>query len=252
MLAAMQPTALVTGASRRVGRATALALAARGFNLVLTRHTSAAELDQTEALAKQAAAAAGKTITVHKAAVDLANLAQVEQFAASVTAPLDVLVLNASRYHAAPVGAITAHDALADATVNAVAPLLLTQGLLPALRQSTLEGGALVVALGDIHADGRPLPGYTSYLMSKAALHGMVQALAVGLAPQVRVNAILPGVVAWPEDADAGLKQRYEARIPLARPGTPEDVGRAVCALALELPYVTGQFLRLDGGRWLC
>ena len=87
--------------------------------------------------------------------------------------------------------------------------------------------------------------------MSKAALHAMVEALAVELAPAVRVNAVLPGVVAWPDDAPAEERAAYEARIPLARPGTLEDAAGAVLALVEGMPYVTGTLLRLDGGRWL-
>jgi len=79
----------------------------------------------------------------------------------------------------------------------------------------------------------------------------MVLSLAVELAPRVRVNAVLPGVVAWPEDTDGGVRRAYEARIPLARSGTPEDAASAVAWLALDARYVTGTELRVDGGRWL-
>jgi pteridine reductase len=87
--------------------------------------------------------------------------------------------------------------------------------------------------------------------MSKAALHAMVEALALELAPAVRVNAVLPGVVAWPDDAPAEERAAYESRIPLARPGTPEDAARMVRTVIEDMPYVTGSLLRLDGGRWL-
>lgn len=243
--------AVVTGAARRIGRATAIALGRRGFNLALACRANSKDLAETARLAEQAAREAGHDISVRQDAFDLADSAAVDRYAQSFHGAVDVLVHNASRYESAAVGQITAASALADFSVNAIAPLLLTQGMRGALERSQLPGGALVVAFGDIHAAGRPLPGYVSYLMSKAALHEMVQSLAVALAPRVRVNAILPGVLAWPDGADAGMVQRYEARIPLARPGTPEDAGALVCTMALDMPYVTGVLMRLDGGRWL-
>lgn len=247
----MDRLAVITGAARRVGRATAVALAARGFNLALTRHTRGGALEETAALAKAAAAKAGHSIRVDQSELDLENVAAIDAYARSFTNPVDVLVLNASRYKACAVGSITAQELLADYQVNAAGPLLLVQALRDRLAKSALPGGGSVVAFGDIHVDGRPVPNFTSYLMSKGALHHMVQALAVALAPTIRVNGIAPGVVAWPDDVDAKTRANYEVRIPLARPGTPEDAAAAVCALTLELPYVTGTMLRLDGGRWL-
>ncbi len=242
---------MITGAARRVGRAAAIALAERGFNLALTRWQSAEELNLTAQDAVRAAKAAGHDIQVHQTNLDLADSAAVQQFAESWRHPLDVLVLNASRYQAGALGSISSEALHLDYQVNAVAPLLLVQGLRARLEQSSLGGGASVVAMGDMHAQGRPLAGYASYLMSKAALHQMVETLAVALAPAVRVNGILPGVVAWPVGTDPELVRRYETRIPLGRPGTPEDVAHLVCALSLHMPYVTGQLIRLDGGRWL-
>jgi pteridine reductase len=87
--------------------------------------------------------------------------------------------------------------------------------------------------------------------MSKSALHCMVEALALEVAPAVRVNAIAPGVVAWPDDAPLEEREAYESRIPLARAGTPEDAARLVRSIIEDMPYVTGSVIRLDGGRWL-
>jgi pteridine reductase len=78
-----------------------------------------------------------------------------------------------------------------------------------------------------------------------------VESLAIDLAPAVRVNGVAPGVVDWDQQADAAERARYEARIPLARPGTPEDAAEAVCWLALEARYVTGTVVKVDGGRAL-
>jgi pteridine reductase len=136
--------------------------------------------------------------------------------------------------------------------VNAVAPLLLTRGVVALLRESPLAGGGSVVCLCDIHAMGHPRKGFSAYAMSKAALAEMVRGLALELAPRVRVNGIAPGVVAFPEsgyESDAAMQERYLKRVPLGRSGTPEDAAGAVTWLALEAAYVTGEIVRVDGGR---
>jgi pteridine reductase len=86
-------------------------------------------------------------------------------------------------------------------------------------------------------------------MMSKAALHQSVQQMAAELAPHVRVNGVLPGVVAWPEDMPEARRAALLARIPLARAGEPSDVARLVRFLCLEAPFVTGALIPVDGGR---
>jgi pteridine reductase len=90
--------------------------------------------------------------------------------------------------------------------------------------------------------------------MSKAALEEMVRSLARDLAPNVRVNGVAPGVVAWPDsghESEASEQARYLKRVPLGRAGEPEDAAKAVVWLALDATYVTGDVIRVDGGRWL-
>jgi pteridine reductase len=167
---------------------------------------------------------------------------------------VDILVHNASIYGRASLTDVSAEHALEMYRVNAIAPLLLTKALAASLGQSTLTGGGAVVAMADIHAMGLPRPGFSAYAMSKAALVEMVRSLAQELAPRVRVNGVAPGVVAWPEtgyEADEAARQTYLKRVPLRRAGTPEDAAGAVAWLALDAPYVTGQILRIDGGRSL-
>ena len=108
----------------------------------------------------------------------------------------------------------------------------------------------------DIHALGEHgIPrskDYTSYAMSKAALAEMVRSLARELAPRVRVNAVAPGVALWPEsgpDADTAMHNSYLSKVPLARAGTPEECADVVRWLALEATYLTGEIIRIDGGR---
>lgn len=249
------PVALVTGAARRVGRATALALADAGCDLLITWNTSE---NEANTLAEDVRERGRAATSFH---ADLANPGGIDNLIGAisgVTPHLDILVHNASRYRPAPPGSFDPEDAFAHFQVNAVAPLHLTTGLLPLLRKSALDAGAAVVAMLDIHALGsgsRPRKGtFTPYAMSKAALTEMVRALAVELAPDIRVNGVAPGVVAFPEagyESDAEMQQRYLSRVPLGRSGTPEEAAEAVRWLALEGTYCTGEIIKVDGGREL-
>lgn len=235
---------LVTGGSRRVGRAICLDLARAGCDLVLTCRARPREAEETASLCR----AAGVRASV--AQLDLNDLDAVSRFAqdfASAHARLDLLVHNASIYERTPFGRVTADDALRHWRINALAPLVLTQGLAAPL----VAARGLVVAMCDAHTLGRARRRYLAYSMSKAALAEMVRSLAREMAPQVRVCGIAPGVVAWPEDAQPAEIEAYEARIPLQRPGTPEDVARLVRFLWREGTYLSGEIIRLDGGRSL-
>jgi len=103
----------------------------------------------------------------------------------------------------------------------------------------------------DIHVMGEPLRHYAVYNCSKAALMEITATCAIELAPRITVNAIAPGVVAWAESYDEAMRRDYMTRVPLARPGTPEDAAAAVLFLVRDASYCTGQVIRLDGGRFL-
>ncbi len=248
---APRPLALITGGARRVGLASALALARAGCDIVITFNTSQAEANDAADQLRQAGA------RVRLEQIDLADLHAVEKLGQrlSLTMPrLDVLVHNASVYDPAPLAGVGAEFALMQYRVNALAPLLLTKHLAPLLAKSSRPGGGAVVAMADIHAMGRPRRDFSAYSMSKAALIEMIQSLARELAPRIRVNGVAPGVVAFPEhghESDASFQQKYVARVPLGRAGEPADAAEVVRWLALDASYVTGEIIRVDGGRWL-
>lgn len=238
-----RPIALVTGGTRRVGLASADRLAAEGCQVVVTsRRGASAECP-------------------HRVVqLPLAPASELEHALAPLAASLprlDVLVLNASAYEPTPTASVEADELHEMFAVNAVAPLLIARSLAPMLARSPMPGGGSIVAMADIHAmgpAGRPRAGYVGYSMSKAAMVEMVLVLARELAPRVRVNAVAPGVVAFPEsgpEADEAARAAYLRRVPLARSGTPQDAAEAVAFLALHAPYITGQILRVDGGRSL-
>ena len=128
--------------------------------------------------------------------------------------------------------------------INLEAPFFLTQALLPSLKKSDR---ACVVNITDIGGE-RPVTEYAHYSVSKAGLLMLTRALAVELAPAVRVNAVSPGTVAFPENFTEDERRHHLRRVPMAREGKVEDAAQAVAFLA-KAPYVTGQVLAIDGGR---
>ena len=239
------PVALVTGAARRVGATIARTLHAAGYDLALHYRHSAGDADAL--IAELERVRPGSTLGVQ---ADLADLARLPALVDEVTARfgrLDALVNNASAFHPTPIGSATPAQWNELFASNAQAPFFLVQAACPALRESR---GA-VVNLVDIYAE-RALPEHPIYVMAKAALAAMTRTLAQDLAPQVRINGVAPGAVMWPaEGKDYADREALLARTPLKRAGTPEDVASAVLWLLRDAPFVTGQIIRVDGGRTL-
>lgn len=239
------PVALVTGAARRLGAAIARTLHAAGFDVALHCHRSRAEADALAATLD--AARAGSALVLQADLADFDRLPELIAKAIGWHGRLDALVNNASAFFPTSFGDTTPAQWDALFAANARAPFFLTQAAASHLRATH---GA-VVNLTDIHAE-RPLREHAVYGMSKAALAYMTRALALELAPEVRVNAIAPGAILWPEDGkDDAAKAALLARTPLGRTGTPEEIGEAVRWLLQDARYTTGQVLRLDGGRML-
>jgi pteridine reductase len=240
-----RPVALVTGAARRIGAAIARTLHAAGYDLALHCRRSRAELDAL--ISDLESARPGSTLALQ---ADLADAERLPgQIDAAVTrfGRLDALVNNASSFFPTPFGAITTRHWDELFGPNALAPLLLAQSAATHLKRSR----GSIVNVTDIYAE-RPLRHYAAYCMSKAALAMATRALAQELGPEVRVNAVAPGAILWPEDADGAVdRSQILAHIPLGRIGSPEDVAGAVLWLLRDAGYVTGATLRVDGGRSL-
>lgn len=232
--------ALITGAARRVGRAIALHLAGRGFDVAFTYHNSHHEAAQ---LGDQITACGRKVLAIQADLTDLPTAVDVIASRVAAFSPtLDLLVNNASLY---------LPDDIADATqmtrlsaIHVEAPLLLSHRLHPAL--ATADG--CIVNMLDLMGE-RPMKGYSRYCASKAAMANLTRELAKEFAPAIRVNGIAPGVVQWPDDYPEQEKAIYLKKVPLGRAGTPEDVARLVHFLAVDGTYITGQTINLDGGR---
>jgi pteridine reductase len=234
---------LVTGAARRVGAAIARKLHAAGAQLVLHYHRSAGE---AQALAAELNAVRPASATpLGGDLLDLKVLASLVEATIARHGHLDILINNASTFYPTPVGTITpAHwDDLMG--TNLRAPLLLSQAAAPHLKARA----GMILNIADIHGQ-RPLRHHTVYSAAKAGLIMLTQSLARELAPDVRVNAIAPGPVEFPEQGltDA-MKQAIIDKTLLKRRGSPEDVARAALFFASDAPYITGQILAVDGGR---
>jgi len=235
---------LITGGAKRVGAATCRRLHSAGANLMLHYRVSAGEarLLQAELNHQRKDSVA----LIQADLLDIAKLpAMVEQTVQSF-GRLDALVNNASSFFQTPVGEITAASWEDLIGTNLRAPLFLSQAAAPALKKSQ---GA-IVNITDIHAE-RPLKNYVVYSVAKAGLVGLTRSLARELAPEVRVNAIAPGPILWPDDEsfDELSRQRIISHTPLKREGTPEDIAKAVHFLLAEATYVTGETINVDGGR---
>jgi pteridine reductase len=234
--------ALVTGGAKRVGRAIVQRLADEGFDVAFTYLTSESDAAAFEHDLKSASRRA-MAIRADLTQPDTAPAAVFDAFKQEFDR-LDVLVNSASLYVPGRLRDTKPDLMRKVAAIHVHSPLLLCQKFETMLRSSRGH----VVNMVDLLAE-RPWPEYLIYCASKAALANLTLGLARELAPEVTVNGIAPGVVDWPEDYPETERQKYLKRVPLARPGTPQDVANLVHFLATGGSYITGQIIRLDGGR---
>jgi len=237
--------AIVTGAAHRIGAAIAYNLHQAGMNIVLHyRHSQEAACkvcDDLNMIRPDSAITLQADLHDHKALAPLIEQAQ-QQWGR-----LDALINNASSFYPTEVG--EADEVQWDELLssNLKAPFFLSQAAAPHLKQHW----GTIVNIVDIHAD-RPLKGYPIYSIAKAGLVMMTKSLACELGPEIRVNAVAPGAILWPEhDMDAETKQRIVSRTFLKRQGQPADIAQAILFLIRSAHYTSGHVLTVDGGRSL-
>jgi len=236
---------LVTGASHRIGATIVRALHAEGMNIILHyRHSrEAAQQIQLELNDLRE----DSVILIQADLHETAKISEMVREAIKGWGRLDVIINNASSFYPTPIGNIDEQvwDDLIGS--NLKAPLFLSQAAAPYLKQQ--QGS--IVNIVDIHAD-RPLKNHTVYSIAKAGLVMLTKSLARELGPEVRVNAVAPGAILWPEnDIDDVTKKRIVSRTVLKRQGAPDDIANAVRFLVKEANYMSGQILTVDGGRTL-
>ncbi|OGT29931.1 MAG: pteridine reductase [Gammaproteobacteria bacterium RIFCSPHIGHO2_12_FULL_35_23] len=236
---------LITGAAKRVGACIAKNLHSQGMRVIIHYRASESSaktlVNELNTIRKNSAACLKAELNNKEVVEVLAEQAQ------ALWGQIDALVNNASSFYPTKLGTATEaqwEDLFAS---NVKAPFFLAQKLIPTLKVS--QGS--IVNIADIHAD-RPLKDYPIYSMAKAALVAMTKAMAKDLAPEIRVNAIAPGMILWPDDApmDKKIEQYLLNRIALKRFGEPQYIAEAVWFL-LQQSYITGQVLAVDGGRSL-
>jgi pteridine reductase len=242
----MTKVALITGAARRIGASIAEALHQAGYRVLIHAHTSEQEAN---ALCNKLNALRPNSAYVHLA--DLCDPATPETLISSVIhwgGRLDCLIHNASAF-------VQTDEKLPSKdtwqhlfSLNVEAPFYLSHAAWPHLNET--QGS--IIYLTDIYAHA-PLKGYSIYCQTKAALNMQMLALAKAFAPDIRVNAVAPGAIAWPEGSNALSKKTQDHIIsstPLQKHGRPAYIAQAILAL-IENPFITGQVLKVDGGRSL-
>lgn len=227
---------LVTGGGQRVGRSICEELGSAGARLIVHYHRSQSD---AESLVRRL----GRGALAIRA--DLRNTGETVAMFQRIEAQvgrIDMLVNNAGIFSRTPFHSLTDEAWDEQLAVNLTAPQR-------CMRLAVSAGATAIVNLVDIAA-WQPWSEYSAYAVAKAGLLHLTKILARELAPTVRVNAVAPGTVLFPEDYDASAKARVLARVPLGRQGQPEDVARAVRFLLSER-YLTGVCLPVDGGQGL-
>jgi pteridine reductase len=238
---------LITGGAKRVGAAISRMLHADGANLMIHYRQSANEARalQAELNLKRPNSAA----IIHGDLLNLAVLPTLVEETVKHFGRLDALINNASSYYATELGEI-GDDQWQDLIgSNLKAPLFLSQAAATELAKTK----GCIVNITDMHVE-RPKKGYVVYSVAKAGLVTLTKSLAHEMAPDVRVNAVAPGPVMWPEDNpqfDEVYRKRVISQTLLKRIGEGDDVAKAVRFLIKDAPFMTGQVIAVDGGRSL-
>ena len=237
-------TAIITGAAQRIGAAITQELHQAGMDVIIQYRQSAAA---AQALARRLNTQ--RPGSAHVIEADLSSNSSCKALmdsAWAINQQIDVLVNNAAVFYPTPFMELDDaawHEMM---NVNLKAPLFLSRAATAYLTQVS----GCIINIADIHAE-RPLKNHTLYSISKAGLIMLTKSLAKEMGPAVRVNAISPGAILWPENLGEVTRKKILARTTLKRAGMVEDISRAVRYLAEDANYTTGQVLVIDGGRTL-
>lgn len=234
--------ALVTGAGTRLGQSLAVALGAQGMHVGIhyyTNHQGA--LDTVRRIEK----AGGRGVLLPADLESRDEARRLVDAANDSLGGLDLLVLSAATFEASQLASID--DDAWDRSLNLIlgAPFSIVQRAAPLLRQR--QGNIVFITCSSVVT---PFRGHLAYVVAKAGLYQLMRALALELAPEVRVNAVAPGMVLPPVDGDPRYVDRLAGQLPLRAVGNPEDIARAVVFLATST-FVTGEQIVVDGGHSL-
>jgi len=233
---------LITGGASPIGKAIAERLGKEGARLALTYDSSPGRAEKVCEELKNAG------VEVKLFCADLSKPDVPDKLIKKVIhdfGALDILINNASIFPETLLGEIKENDWDQVFNTNARGPFLLIQSALPWLKKNS----GTIVNISDINAAKPRLNMRIPYCASKAALDSITKALAKALAPEIRVNAVAPGAIVFPENYSEEQKNRILEEIPLKRQGHTNDIAEAVAFLLIDAPYITGQILSVDGGR---
>ena len=236
---------LVTGGAKRVGAAISRRLHAAGANIALHYRSSISEAQALEGKLNYIRPGSAKLVQADLLRFD--SLPQLVHETVRFFGRLDAVINNASSFFPTPLAELNEHQWDDLIGTNLKAPLFLAQAAAFELRQNN---GA-IINIVDIHAE-RPMHDHLVYSVAKAGLAALTRGLAVELAPRVRVNAVAPGVIVWPENTSWENSVRRKQIIDqtlLKRVGDPDDVAKTVFFLLQDAPYITGQIINVDGGK---
>src|ERR1700758_5269177 len=240
-------TALVTGAARRLGRASALALAQAGADVAITFRNSAREARET------VVDLSGFGVRAFALRCDVTDEASVRALMKEVGRELgriDILVNNAANYEAVEFEKLTVRQWDAIFASNARGPFLVSREALKWMRRNRGKGQKIEAKIINMGSLGglRPWPTHAHYCSSKAALHMLTKVMAKALAPEIAVNAVAPGMIDLGEKSAAAFMRRMARITPMKKNGTGADIAMAVRFFATAPHFIPGQILAVDGG----
>jgi 3-oxoacyl-[acyl-carrier protein] reductase/pteridine reductase len=232
--------ALITGAAKRLGRASALALGGAGADVAITYLHSRREAERT---AKDIARLGSRALAIHCDVTDPAGVRKAVRLVARKFGGIDVLVNNAGSYESASFDELTLRQWDSVFATNVRGPFLVSKEALSYLRARK----GRIINLGSL-GGVRAWATHAHYCSSKAALHMLTRAMAKALAPYVAVNCVAPGMIDLRARPASALLKKLSKRTPMRRNGTAEDVASAVLFFARAPQFITGQILMVDGG----
>ncbi len=232
--------ALITGASKRLGKASALALTRAGASVGITYLRSKRESEET---LKEIARLGGNGVAVRCDVTDQASVRTAVYTVAKRLGGIDILVNNAGTYETVAFDEITVRQWDAIFATNVRGPFLVSQAALEYLRKRK----GRIINLGSL-GGLRAWATHAHYCSSKAALHMLTKAMAKSLAPEIAVNCVAPGMIDLGEPKAASFMRRMTKQTPMRRNGTGEEIAAAVLFFATAPQFITGQILCVDGG----
>jgi len=236
-------TALITGSGKRIGAAISRAFHSRGYNIIAHFNSSSKEIESLEEELNKKRK--GSCITFQANFFEEESLERFIQDTLKQTNRLDVLVNNASTFFPKKLSESSAEDLNNLYQTNTFVPFFLIKAFETLLKESN----GSVVNLSDAMVKGG-IKEYSLYTAAKSSLESLTKSLAKELGPEIRVNAVAPGIILWPEDEELSeeSKDKLIEKTALRRIGSPEDIANAALTVH-ELSYMTGQILNVDGGR---